>query len=359
MVIALSGGVDSAVAAALLQKDGYEVIGISMHLWCEDTAGLGAQQRSCCSAEDLLDAERVCHFLNIPFYRINLEQAFKTHVVDYFCAEYSRGLTPNPCITCNQHLKFRFLLERALSLDATHLATGHYAQIEHTPEGYLLLKAKDEFKDQTYFLFTLGQPELGHLLFPIGNLLKKEVRTLAAQMELPVAGKPESQDLCFIPNGDYRSFLIQRLGIEPGEIVNYHQEVLGMHQGTAFYTIGQRKGLGITTREPLYVIAIDAPSNRIVVGPAAMLLKKEIRVSKVNWTSGAPPAQPPMVRVKIRYQSPEAEALLVPENGRATVRFYQPQRAIAPGQAAVFYEGDRVLGGGIIDPVESARSKSL
>ncbi|MFC1962813.1 tRNA 2-thiouridine(34) synthase MnmA [Chloroflexota bacterium] len=296
--------------------------------------------------------------MNIPFYRLNLEQAFQTYVVDYFCAEYSRGLTPNPCIACNQHLKFRLLLERALSLDATYLATGHYARIELTSDGYRLLKAKDALKDQTYFLFTLGQLELRHLLFPLGDLPKREVRALATQMKLPVADKPESQDLCFIPNRDYPAFLTQRLGVEPGETVNRHQEVLGRHQGAAFYTVGQRKGLNLITREPLYVIAIDASANRVIVGPEAMLFKQETHIGRVSWISGSPPAQLPRVRVKIRYRSPEAEALLIPENGRTKVRFYQPQRAITPGQAAVFYEGDRMLGGGIIEPVESARSKS-
>jgi tRNA-specific 2-thiouridylase len=345
------------VAAALLQRDGYEVIGISMHLWCEDKSSPVAQRRSCCSAEDLLDAERVCHSLNIPFYRLNLQQAFQTYVVDYFCNAYSQGLTPNPCIACNQHLKFRLLLEKARSLDATYLATGHYARIEHAPEGYRLLKARDALKDQSYFLFTMGQPELRHLLFPVGHLLKQEVRAMATQLNLPVANKAESQDLCFIPHRDYRAFLSQRCRVKPGETVDHRQEVLGKHQGTAFYTVGQRKGLNLTTKEPLYVIAIDASTNRVIVGPEAMLFRQETCVGRANWVAGRPPFQPTKVKVKIRHGSPEAEALLNSENGKAKVCFQQPQRAIAPGQAAVFYEGTKVLGGGIIESAESAGSK--
>lgn len=356
VVVALSGGVDSAVAAALLRKQGCEVIGMSMHLWCEDAAGPGARQRSCCSADDLRDAEKVCQALDIPFYRLNMQQAFQTHVVDYFCAEYSRGLTPNPCIACNRHLKFHLLLEKARSLDA-QLATGHYARIEQTPAGYRLLKARDRVKDQSYFLFTLGQSELPHLLFPVGDLPKSQVRAIAAEMGLPVADKAESQDLCFVPDGDYRTFLSHRLQLRRGDIVDRSRRTLGRHSGTALYTVGQRRGLDLSSETPLYVLALDAPANRVVVGPEEQLLQDEAWIDNLNWVSGNPPHNMG-VSVKIRYQSPETAASLTPVRRPdfvgVKVRFREPQRAIAPGQAAVFYAGDEVLGGGIIRPAEPA-----
>ncbi|MDP2743823.1 MAG: tRNA 2-thiouridine(34) synthase MnmA, partial [Dehalococcoidia bacterium] len=279
---------------------------------------------------------------------------------DYFCAEYSRGLTPNPSIASNQHLKFRILLDKALSLDA-QLATGHYARIERTLQGYRLLRARDSLKDQTYFLFTLGQSELAHLLFPIGDLLKKDVRALATEFGLPVADKAESQDLCFVPDGDYRAFLSRRLELRPGEIVDRHQHSLGKHSGTALYTVGQRRGLNLSSEEPLYVLAVDAPANRVIVGHEDLLLQDEAWIDRVNWVSGSPPDEIG-VTVKIRYQSPQAAATLTPVHGPDAIgvrlRFLQPQRAIAPGQAAVFYDGDEVLGGGIIRLMEPAWGKS-
>lgn len=346
----MSGGVDSSVAAAVLQRDGYEVTGISMSLWCAEKDGPAAEHRSCCSADDMNDAERVCRMLGIPFYRLNMQDAFKAFVVDYFCREYARGRTPNPCIACNHHLKFDKLLQYARSLGA-RLATGHYARVQAHPKGYRLLKGTDASKDQSYFLFSLGQQELAELLFPVGDRLKKDVRLLAKEIGLPTAVKKESQDLCFISGRDYRHFLAERLALKTGEIVDHERRTLGRHAGVALYTIGQRKGLGLYGAEPLYVTGLDAVANAVVVGPETDLLSYEVEVNEVTWVSGKAPSQPFPARVKVRYRSPASDATVMPELFAARVSFRQPQRAIAPGQAAVFYDSDAVLGGGFISRV--------
>ena len=345
--VALSGGVDSSLAAALLTEAGYDVIGITLGLWAEQ--GPEPRRRICCSLERADDARRVCHSLGIPFYVLNFEPEFEKHVIDYFCQEYSHGRTPNPCLVCNEKIKFEFLLKRALTLGADYLATGHYARTDLCQGRYRLLKGIDPAKDQSYFLYTLGQAELKHLLFPLGKYRKDEVRHMAAAKGLHTYDKDESQEICFIPNGNYASFLIQRLPPAPGPIVDVDGRMLGRHQGIASYTIGQRRGLGIASSEPLYVLRIDAQTNTLVVGPEAELFSDTLWASKVNFTSGRPPPGDIEVGAKIRYRSTEAEAVLSPQGELFQLRFHQPQRAIAPGQAVVFYHGDEVLGGGIIE----------
>lgn len=348
VAVALSGGVDSSTAASLLQEAGYEVIGIAMRLWSEKKAAPGGQRHSCYSTQNIHDAEQICLTLGIPFHVINLENEFKQHVIDYFCQEYTQGRTPNPCIACNQHIKFGFLLDQALSLGADYLATGHYARIEYFNHNYHLLKGIDPNKDQSYMLYTLGQDKLDHLLFPLGNYLKAEVRELAQQKGSPAASKPSSQDICFVTT-NYGTFLSQHSALTPGEIVNRRGEVLGKHKGTAFYTVGQRHGLGLAATKRLYVTKIEPDINRITVGSEEELYSSRLTASEVSWVSENPPSEPITVSVKIRYRSPEVIATLYPKPDSAEVRFHQPQRAVTPGQAIVFYQDSEVLGGGTIE----------
>lgn len=344
----MSGGVDSSLSAALLQEAGYEVIGVSMQLWCEETHGLSSSHPTCCSVQDIGDARRVCQLLDIPFYMINVETQFQACVVDYFCHEYAHGRTPNPCIACNQQIKFDLLLHRVLSMGVEHLATGHYARIENSGDEYRLLKGADPFSDQSYFLYTLGQQELPHLLFPVGGYLKSQVRRMAAERGLPVADKPKSQDLCFVPHGNYEDFIKGYLSPVPGEIVDTGGKVLGTHRGIAFYTIGQRTGLGLALGERLYVLAIDADNNVLVVGPEEKLFVSTLYATKASFVCGKP-QQPVAAKAKIRYRSPETSAMLQPREDGVEVQFLKPQRAVTPGQAVVFYQGDEVLGGGVIE----------
>jgi len=321
----MSGGVDSSVAAALLKKDGYEVIGVTMQIWPADKQAFGG----CCSIEAVEDAKKVAHKLGIPHYVVNFRDIFAQRVIADFCKEYSRGRTPNPCIRCNQYIKFDALLQRAKELDADFLATGHYARIEQSSDGYRLLKAVDQSKDQSYFLYTLTQKEL--------------------RQELPTADRRESQDICFIPGNDYRSFIAQYITLEPGDIIDTEGKVLGKHRGLAQYTVGQRQGLGLASNERLYVLRIDAAGNRLVVGTEDQLSSDRLYASSLSWVSGKAPQAPIDVTAKIRYQSPDAAAKLRLDDGTAEVKFHQLQKAITPGQAVVFYQGDAVLGGGIIE----------
>lgn len=349
-VVALSGGVDSAVAAALLVEQGYETIGLMMRLWAEDAVDRSPLNR-CCSLEAVEDARAVCRYLDIPFYLVNYEVPFVEWVVDPFVADYARGLTPNPCLACNRYLKFGLLLERALALDARFLATGHYARVQRGDRGFQLWRGCDRDKDQSYALYTLRQHELRHTLFPLGEMLKDEVRELARQKRLPVAAKPESQEICFIADDDYRRFLQSRIpeAFKPGPIVDRSGRVLGRHQGLPCYTVGQRKGLGIAAPEPLYVIEIDVARNALVVGPAGELGRSALVAEEVNWIAGQAPPEPLQATVKIRLHGKEAPAIVEPlPEQRARVVFTDPQRDITPGQAAVFYAGEVVLGGGRI-----------
>ncbi|MBA7479696.1 tRNA-specific 2-thiouridylase MnmA [subsurface metagenome] len=343
--VAMSGGVDSSLAAALLKEAGYEVIGVTMQVWPSDKPAFGG----CCGLEAIEAAKQVAYKLGIPHYVMNFRDIFAQRVIADFCQEYSLGRTPNPCIRCNQYVKFDALLERTKELDADFIATGHYARIEPSPNGYRLLKAVDLTKDQSYFLYTLGQRELRHLLLPIGNLHKVEVRRLAAKLGLPTATRRDSQDVCFIPDNDYRAFVAKHISLESGDIVNTKGDVLGRHSGLARYTVGQRQGLGIASNERLYVLQLDVAGNKLVVGTKDQLVKNRLSASKLSWVSGEAPQEAITITAKIRYKSPETAARLHLNDGVAEVNFHQPQRAISPGQSVVFYQGDAVLGGGIIE----------
>lgn len=354
VVVAMSGGVDSSVAAALLHEQGYKVIGVTMRLWTPPPeAGVephGYTDR-CCSLETVEDAKAVCDVLGVPFYSLNFEKEFNHYVIDYFVHEYLRGRTPNPCLACNRWLKFEFLLRRAGALGADFLATGHYARVRSEDGRYRLQKGVDKAKDQSYVLYMVEQGHLQRLLLPIGDYRKEETRRLAARFGLPVVSKSESQEICFIPDNDYRRFIREAVpqALRPGPIVDVEGNIVGEHQGIAFFTIGQRRGMGISTGYPLYVIDIDASQNAIVVGREEHLWRKAFKVEEASFVSGEPPAGPLRVQVKIRYRSPEtAGRIAMMGGGEVAVLLDRPQRAVTPGQAAVFYEGDDVLGGGII-----------
>jgi len=371
VVVAMSGGVDSSVAAALLVEQGFDVIGISMQLWDyseqegasdgqADGVGVASTAGSCCSLDDLQDARRVCDTLGIPFYVANLEEVFEREVVDYFIDSYLSGETPNPCVKCNDVMKFQLLLKRARELDADYLATGHYARIEMpagTGDGYRLLKGVDSNKDQSYFLFTMTQGQLARTLFPVGDITKDEVRRLAAKVGLKVADKKESQEICFI-DGDYGEFLAERLEQKAGEasdekagdIVDRTGRVVGRHKGLFRYTIGQRRGLDIKDGAgPYYVLGTDQKSNRLIVGKDEELFAGGLICRELNWISGAAP-ELSEVLVKIRYRHAGVMAMIeLADKGRLRVEFKKPQRSVTPGQAVVFYDGDQVLGGGWIE----------
>jgi tRNA-specific 2-thiouridylase len=339
VAVAMSGGVDSSVAAALLKQNGYEVSGVHMRLEAD------------IMSSNLATLERTCQLLDDPLYKINLEKEFGRLVIDYFCREYGRGRTPNPCIACNQYMKFDILMKKALKTGADYFATGHYARIEATAEGYRLKKAVDITKDQSYFLYTLGQEQLKNLLLPLGELTKERVKDIAEEMELPVSKHRDSQDVCFIPDNDYRAFIADKVPLQAGEIVDINGIVLGKHEGLALYTVGQRQGLGLTSEELLYVLKIDAESNQIVVGSREQALHNVLVARQLSWVAGEYPKEPMEVTAKIRYQASEAAAELYPGDGGVEVRFLEPQSAVAPGQSVVFYQGDEVLGGGVIDAV--------
>ncbi|HJZ98886.1 MAG TPA: tRNA 2-thiouridine(34) synthase MnmA [Candidatus Solibacter sp.] len=362
IAVAMSGGVDSSTVAALLVREGKAVVGLTMQLWNQrrlpELATEGATGR-CCSLDDVYDARRVAEQIGIPYYVVNFEQQFEEHVVKPFVAEYLAGRTPIPCTLCNNYIKFDRFLEMADAVGAHYIATGHYARIRHDSANgrYQLLRAVDDSKDQTYFLFGLTQAQLARTMFPLGEMNKPAVRELAASMDLAVAAKGDSQEICFVPNGDYAAFMsayLKDTGVTPaetsGEIVTADGRVIGRHEGVHHYTVGQRKGLGIAAPEPLYVIATDPALQRVVVGGNDDLLRARFFAKDVNWISIGGVDAPVRANVKIRNKHAGASATLhaTADSTRVEVVFDEPQRAVTPGQGAVFYAGDLVLGGGWI-----------
>jgi tRNA-specific 2-thiouridylase len=369
----MSGGVDSSVAAALLVEQGYDVVGVTMRLWTEERPDELKGHQQCCSVEDIDDARRVAGQLGIRHYVMNFEDEFREKVVDNFIAEYSVGRTPNPCVRCNEHIKYRALLDRLPALDADCVATGHYARVIHdsrftihdSPTAWprteagsasdsrqskvRLLRGVDPDKDQSYVLYMLGQEQLRHLVLPIGWLTKAQVRDHARRLGLDTADKPDSVEICFVPGNDYRAFVEQRVEMGPGEMRDETGAPVGMHRGIAAYTVGQRKGLGVAMGEPRYVTGIDAARNIVTIGPEEDLFADTVEVEEVRWVSGETPAVGAAIQAKARYKAEPAPARLVDVDGdRATLRFERRQRALTPGQAIAFYDGEDMLGGGTI-----------
>jgi tRNA-specific 2-thiouridylase len=345
----MSGGVDSSVAAALLKEQGYDVMGMMLRLWSEPGK---EESNRCCTPDSMAQARRVAAKLDIPFYVIDARDVFRETVVQYFLDGYARGETPNPCLICNRQIRWTFLLDHAQALGAEYMATGHYVRVKKEERGKIqLMRAVDRSKDQSYVLHVLTQEKLKHALFPIGDFPKTEIRAIAERHGLPTASRKDSQDLCFLGGEDYRNFL-QRNAAEmltPGEILSRDGRSLGSHNGLANYTIGQRKGLGIASPVPLYVLGKNAVANTLIVGTQDELGSRELTARDVNWVSGETPVEPFQAEVKIRYTAKEAEALVTPLDGdQALVQFDAPQRDITSGQAAVFFQGDLLIGGVII-----------
>lgn len=351
VVLGMSGGVDSSAAAAMLIEQGYEVIGVTLKLWPQDCSARAEDK--CCGPQAVMDARSVCHKLNIPYYLVDESADFQKQVIEYFADEYRKGRTPNPCVMCNQKLKFGALLQRARQMGADRIATGHFARIKTDPVSgrSLLYRGLDLAKDQSYFLFSLGQFQLSRTLMPLGDRNKSDSRNIARDSALRTAEKEESMEICFVPDGDYRHFLDQSglAGRIPGDIIDSSGNVLGRHQGIEFYTIGQRKGLGIATGKPLYVIELNPETNHVVVGDPEDLQESEITLDRCNWIPFEHPEGPFDAMVKIRYNHPGCMATITPvDKDKAHIRMHEPQRAVTPGQACVIYDDDLVVGGGWI-----------
>jgi len=354
VLVGMSGGVDSSVAAALLVEQGYRVIGITLNVWPEGS-GVGVVERedACCALGAVEDARRVCDRLNVPHFTVNFRDVFRARVIDNFVQEYRGGRTPNPCVRCNQFIKFDALLAKAEALGVDFVATGHYARIGQTRSGRVaLLKAADARKDQTYVLYVMSQERLRRTIFPLGNLLKEETRARAEELGLHVAGKPESQEICFVPTRDYRDYLREHdpESTREGPIVNERGDVIGRHNGVAFYTVGQRRGLGVASARPLFVTEIRPASNTVVVGESPSLYRRHAFASGVNWVAIDGLHGPMRTRARARYKADEVDATITPYRDGVHVRFDEPQRAITPGQSIVFYDGDVVIGGGTLEP---------
>jgi tRNA-specific 2-thiouridylase len=347
VAVAMSGGVDSSVAAALLKAEGHSVTGVTMRLG-------RVQDQSDGQPDSVRRAREAAEIIGVPHHTFDLTEIFQEEIIDDFCREYGRGRTPNPCVRCNRYIKFGALMEKAWEVGAERLATGHYARIVRDEENgnYLLKKGADTTKDQSYFLCQLTQAQLSQAIFPLGRITKKSVKQVAGEMGLPAAERPESQEICFIPGNDYTAFLQKHRPAtgEPGPIINERGETLGNHKGIYAYTIGQRHGLGIAAAEPLYVTAIESGKNTIVVGPKENIYSQELTATNVNWISGTAPDFPVKLQARIRYRHPEAEATVEMISDSAVhVHFSEPQTAVTPGQAVVFYDGDRVIGSGTIN----------
>ena len=350
ILIAMSGGVDSSVAAKLLCDAGNECIGCTMKLFDNCDAGL-SRSRTCCSLDDIEDARSVAFSLGMRYYVFNFKDDFREKVIKKFASAYLAGQTPNPCIDCNRYMKFDKLYERARLLGCDKIATGHYARIEFDGEKYLLKKARDESKDQSYVLYMLTQEQLAHTLFPLGELIKSETRAIAEASKLTNAQKPDSQDICFVPDGDYAAAIERLTGktSAPGNFIDTDGNVLGTHRGITHYTIGQHRGVGLALPERRYVCKIDAGSGTVTLGSGTELYSREVLVRDFNWISGEAPSGPIRCSAKIRYRQPEQAANVEPlSENEALIRFDTPQRAVTPGQSAVLYDDDTVLGGGII-----------
>ena len=347
-LIAMSGGVDSSLAAKIMKDRGFDCIGCTMKLYNNEDAGI-ERSRTCCSLDDVEDARSVAYKLHMPFYVFNFTDAFRDTVIRNFIESYENGITPNPCIDCNRYMKFDKLYERAKILGCDYIVTGHYARIEEQDGRFVLKKALDETKDQSYVLYSMTQEQLAHTVFPLGNMRKTQVRKHAEENGFINADKPDSQDICFVPNGDYASVIELQTGKRPaeGNFVDQQGNILGRHKGVIHYTVGQRKGLGISSANPLYVCKICPQSGDVVLGSNDDLLSLEADAADFNWISGEAPQGELRCKAKIRYRQTEQWATVIPK-GEDTVHiiFDEPQRAITPGQAAVLYEGDTVLGGG-------------
>lgn len=347
VILGMSGGVDSSVSAYLLKQQGYDVIGVTMKLW-EETQN----ENGCCSLTSTEDARRVANVLEIPFYVFNMQKDFKKYVVNYFVNEYESGRTPNPCVACNRYVKFGVLLDKAKSMDIEYIATGHYANVVKEGSRYLLKKAIDSSKDQTYFLYNLTQDQLSHTLFPLGNYKKSEIRDIAKQLELKVADKGDSQEICFVEDNNHYNFVKthSKEEVQKGEIVDINGNILGYHNGISKFTIGQRRGLGVVTGRPMFVVDIDSNTDRVILGSDDDLLKKELIASDLNWIYMDILEKDMNVTIKIRSTSKEVEGMIsLLENRKVKVIFDEKQRAITKGQSVVFYKDDYVVGGGIIE----------